>query len=100
MKYLIIAETENVGYFVEINEEYEFAINREKHFFELAFNPPTDHKKMLEKFIVLGPYLINYKFAISIDFNAGSSNSIYSTYLLEIDENFGFDALYTLRNKF
>ena len=42
IKYLIIAETSDIGYFVEIVEEYELALKREKLFFELAFNPPAD----------------------------------------------------------
>ncbi len=61
LKFLILAETDDIGYFDEIQEQYEVALKREKLFFELAFNPPTDHKKMREEFKILGTYPINDK---------------------------------------
>ena len=45
LKFLILAETDDIGYFDEIQEQYEVALKREKLFFELVFNPQTDHCK-------------------------------------------------------
>jgi hypothetical protein len=98
VKFLILAETDDIGYFVEIQEQYDVAIKREKLFFELAFNPPTDHKRMREEFKILGTYPVNDKFAIFFDHLAGSSNGFYSTYIVEIDENFSFEKFSSLRN--
>jgi hypothetical protein len=97
-KYLILAETVDTGYFVEIQQEYEIALKREKLFFELAFNPPTDRKRMRETFQILGTYPVNDKFAVFFDHIAGSSNGAYSTYILEIEDDFSFEEFASLRN--
>lgn len=97
-KYLILAETVDTGYFVEIQQEYKIALKREKLFFELAFNPPTDRKRMREEFQILGTYPVNDKFSIFFDHLAGTCNGFCSTYILEIDEDFNFEHFASLRN--
>ena len=97
-KFLILAETESVGYFVEIHEQYDLAVKREKLFFELAFNPPTDLKKMREEFKPLGTYRVNDKFAVFFDHIAGSCNGFSATYIVEIEEDFNFEHFASLRN--
>ena len=98
IKYLIIAETSDIGYFVEIVEEYELALKREKLFFELAFNPPADRKRMREEFKPLGTYTINDQYAVFFDSIGGTCNGFYSTYIVEIDETFNFEMFSKLRN--
>ena len=97
-QYLILAETEETGYFVEIVDDLDLALSREKLFFELAFNPPTDHKRMREEFKPLGRYSIKYLDSNVTDSIAGSSNGFNSTYVLEINEDFSFEKFETLRN--
>ncbi len=98
VKYLILAEMDDIGYFVEIHESFNIALIREKLFFELAFNPPTDHVRMRKEFIPLGTYPVNDKFSIFFDPIAGSSNGAYSTYILEIKDDFSFEKFSSLRN--
>jgi hypothetical protein len=97
-KYLIIAETDAVGYFVEIHENIETAKTREQLFFELAFNPPTDHKRMREEFKPLGNYPIHDSSNLFFKPLAGSSNGFYSTYIIEIDDTFSFEQFSAQRN--
>lgn len=87
-QYLILAETEDTGYFVEIVDNLELALSREKLFFELAFNPPADYKRMRAEFKPLGTYSINTENAITKDALSGTSNGVSATYVLEIDETF------------
>ena len=98
MKYLILAETENTGYFVEIHEHYDLALKREKLFFELAFNPPTDRERMRVEFTPLGSYTINDQYGIFFNSLGGTCNGFYSTYILEIDDTFSFEQFASLRN--
>jgi hypothetical protein len=98
-KFLILAETESVGYFVEIHELYEVALKREKLFFELAFNPPTDRESMRNEFAPIGSYKINDQYGgIFFKSLGGTCNGFYSTYILEIDETFSFEKFASLRN--
>lgn len=96
--FLILAETESVGYFVEIHDQYDVALKREKLFFELAFNPPTDRERMREEFTPLGSYTINDQYGIFFKSLGGTCNGFYSTYILEIDETFSFEKFASLRN--
>jgi hypothetical protein len=89
-QYLLLAETGETGYFVEIVNDLETALSREKLFFELAFNPPTDHKKMRDEFKPLGTYPIDDEHSFAPDALSGTSNGIDATYVLEIDEGFQF----------
>lgn len=97
-KYLILAETEDVGYFVEIHENFDAAQTREQLFFELAFDPPTDHKRMREEFKPLGNYPIHENATLFFKPITGSSNGFYSTYIIEIDETFSFEHFSAQRN--
>jgi hypothetical protein len=97
-QYLILAETEETVYFVEIVDDLELALSREKLFFELAFNSPTDHKRMREEFKPLGTYTIGTENALTENALSGSSNGFSATYVLEIDENFNFENFATSRN--
>ncbi len=97
-KFLILAETESVGYFVEIHDQYDVALKREKLFFELAFNPPTDRERMREEFTPLGSYTINDQYGIFFKSLSGTCNGFYSTYILEIDNTFNFEFFALLRN--
>jgi hypothetical protein len=96
-KFLIIAETENYGYFVEIHDDLEGAIKREKLFFKLAFDPPTDHGKLNKEFTSMGNYSINDQHAVFFDTVASSSNGIYSTHIIKIDDDFNFEFFALLR---
>lgn len=97
-KYLILAESEDVGYFIEIVDDYNLAITREKLFFELAFNPPINRKKMIEEFKPFGSYPIVDQFEINFDSIGGTSNGFNSTYIIEIDNSFDFDYFKERRN--
>jgi hypothetical protein len=97
-RYIILAETDDVGYFVEIHENFDTALTREKLFFELAFKPPTNHERMRKEFTPLGTYPVNDQFAVFFDSTAGSSNGVYSTYILEIEDDFSFNEFSYLRN--
>ena len=96
-RFLIIAETENYGYFVEIHDDFEEAKKRERLFFSLAFDPPTDHGKLTEEFSSMGNYSINDQHNLFFDTVATSSNGIYSTHILKIDADFNFDYFALLR---
>jgi hypothetical protein len=89
-QYLILAETGETGCFVEIVNDLETALSREKLFFELAFNPPTNHNKMREEFKPLGTYPIDDEHSFATDALSGTSNGIDATYVLEVDERFEF----------
>lgn len=97
-KYLILAETDDLGYFIEVQENFDVALQREKRFFELAFNPPTDHERMRREFTPIGTYPVHDKFAVFFDHLGGSCNGSSSTYIVEIDEDFSFEWFASLRN--
>ena len=96
-KFLIIAETENCGYFVEIHDDLATASEREKLFFHLAFDPPTDHEKLNEEFTSMGNYIINDQHAVFFDIVGITSNGNYTTYVLKIDDDFSFEYFSLLR---
>ena len=98
-KYLILAEIEGTGYFVEIIEDFDMALVREKRFFELAFNPPIDRNKLKEEFKPFGSYPIVDQFEINFKSIGGTSNGFSSTYIIEIDDSFDFEKFVTLRNR-
>ncbi len=97
-KYLILAESEDVGYFIEIVDGYNLAIAREKLFFELAFNLPINRKKMLEEFKLFGSYPIVDQYEINFDSIGGTSNGFNSTYIIEIDNSFDYEYFIERRN--
>jgi hypothetical protein len=96
-QYLILAETEDTGYFVEIVDDLELALSREKLFFELAFNPPTDHKRMRNEFKPLGRYTIDNQRSYAQDALSGTTNGIDATYVVEINDKLSFSAFSTLK---
>lgn len=98
MKYLILAETEDIGYFVEIIENFSKALEREQLFFELAFNLPTNKNRLHEEFKPFGIYEITKPFETTLQVVGGTCNGINSTYIIEIDGTFDYEYFKKSRN--
>ena len=87
-RYLIISESEDFGEFIEIHTNLEKAIERASRYFELAFNPPVDYPQLDLEFKPFGDYKIHDQFNYSFKVLGGACNGFYSTYVIEISDNF------------
>lgn len=96
-KYLIIAETNDTGYFVEFHETLEKAIERSELYFELAFNPPYDFDRLEIEFKPIGMYSIYEQFILLEKSHFGICNGFYSTEVLEVNSNFNMKFFSLLR---
>lgn len=87
-KYLIIAETEDTGYFVEYHDSLEKAKERAALYFELAFQPPIDLDLLYQEFSLISCYSIYEPHIYLANLIVGHSNGFFSTGVIEIDDSF------------
>ncbi len=84
-QYLIIAETEDTGYFVELHNSLKTAMERCNLYFELAFNPPIDLERLNKEFTLIGCYPIYEQYIYLGKSHGGISNGFYSTEVIEVE---------------
>jgi len=97
-RYLIIAETDDTGYFVEFQSDLEYALKRAQLFFDLAFQPGSCDQDLLAKeFSILASYPIYDQYIVLEKHHGGTSNGFCSTDVLEVDDNFNLKRYSLLR---
>lgn len=88
-QYLIIAETDDTGYIVEIHKEMDKAIERAELYFDLAFNPGfMDFEQLEKEFLELISYKIREQHVLEKDVVWGTTNGFYSVDVIEIGPDF------------
>ena len=78
-KYLIIAETEDTGYFVEYHDSLVKAKKRAALYFELAFQPPINLELLYQEFSLISCCTIYEPHIYLANLIEGHSNGFFST---------------------